>query len=462
LQAGALLAVPLRGEQAIYLPELRRAEVEVQEELLSRREPLPSNRQVRAQEAVRWAEPQLGMTLTDAQRKALVLLFEERLVILTGGPGVGKTTIVRVLSEVFLAKGWELALAAPTGRAARRLAESCSHPASTLHRLLKYKPQERCFEHDRDNPLRLDVLLIDEASMMDLLLMRDVLRALPRRARLVLIGDADQLPSVGPGDVLRSLVESGVVPTARLQQILRQRADSTIVRAAHAVLAGEEPSFDERPVEGAFLVERDDPDAAQRSLIAMVTERLPARFALDPLRDVQVLTPMHRGPLGCTELNRKLKAALNPATQQEGDFTPGDRVLQTRNDYDLEVFNGEIGTVLGRDLKAGTLQVDFGDRRVDYPAKKIEKLTLAFCITVHKSQGCEFPAVVLVLGMQHFLLLKRNLLYTALTRARRLLVVVASRRALRTAVEAGEVERRRSLLEAGLRDAALEEGAAPS
>jgi exodeoxyribonuclease V alpha subunit len=297
--------------------------------------------------------------------------------------------------------------------------------------------------------------------MVDLPLMRDLLRALPLAARFVIVGDADQLPSVGPGDVLRSLVECGAVPVARLTRILRQREGSSIVHAAHAVLRGELPEFEKGDREGAFFLQRDDVGAAQRAVVEMVTERLPQRFGLDRLRDIQVVTPMNRGPLGVNDLNQALKAVLNPATGGlfRGDvarapLAPGDRVLQTRNNYDLDVMNGEIGTIVARDAKSGQLVVDFEDRTVKYPPNQIGELTLAYAITVHKSQGCEFKAVVLVIAMQHFVLLRRNLLYTALTRAKRVLVVVGAPRALRAAIEVGSVEPRFSLLERRLRTGA--------
>ena len=280
--------------------------------------------------------------------------------------------------------------------------------------------------------------------MVDVFLMRALLDALPRDARLILVGDADQLPPVGPGDVLRSLVESGAVPCARLHQILRQKDGSSIVFAAHAVLAGEVPEFETRNEEGAFFLQKEDAALAQRAILELVTERLPRRFGLDPRRDVQVLTPMHRGPVGTTELNRRLKQALNPGGGEE--IAIGDRVLQTRNDYDHTVFNGEIGRVVFVDPESGEMAVDFEDRTVRLPRKAQGSLQPAYCITVHKSQGGEFPAVVLVLTMAHARMLRRNLLYTALTRAKRVLVVVGSERALFRAVEVGLVEQRRTQL----------------
>ena len=274
----------------------------------------------------------------------------------------------------------------------------------------------------------------------------------------LLVGDADQLPSVGPGDVLRSIVECGRVPVARLHRILRQREGSTIVRAAHAVLRGELPEFSESGDEGAFLVQRDDPAAAQRALVELAATRLPKKLGLDAARAVQVLTPMNRGPLGVGELNERLRELLNPASRvaMPGDggrvpLAPGDRVIQTRNDYDLDVMNGEIGFVRARDAKTGELTIDFEDRSVRYSARATGSLQPSWAITVHKAQGCEFDVVVLALSMQHFILLRRNLLYTAITRAKRVLVIVGSQRALQTAIEMGQVERRHSLLEQRLR-----------
>jgi len=453
VERGAVVAERLDhdpGDVAIYLPRLHAAEVEVARSLARRVGAVKTAERIDAERALQWAQPKLGVDLTDDQRAALARLFNERTSVLTGGPGVGKTTIVRALVEVFEAKRLRVALAAPTGRAARRLAEACARPAVTLHRLLEFDPRGMRFARGRDRPLDVDVLVVDEASMIDLPLLRDLLRALPASARLVVVGDADQLPSVGPGDALRSIVECGRIPVARLTRILRQHEGSTIVRAAHAVLRGELPDFSREAEEGAFFVERDNPAAAQRAVLEIVSQRLPKRFGVDPLRSVQVLSPMNRGALGVIELNDALKQQLNPAGGAR-QLDPGDRVIQTRNNYDLEVMNGEIGFVTARDAKSGELFVDFEDRVVRYLPAAAGELQPAYAITVHKSQGCEFEAVVVVLSMQHFILLRRNLLYTAITRAKRLLVVVGAPRALRVAVEMGEAERRRSLLERRLR-----------
>jgi exodeoxyribonuclease V alpha subunit len=453
-ERGALVSETLDapGEPALFLPWLARAEREVATSIAARVGDVEAKQRVDPPRALEWVRPRLGVELSSDQRAALAQLFNQRTSVLTGGPGVGKTTIVKALVEVFERKSLRVKLAAPTGRAARRLAEACGREALTLHRLLEFDPRRGGFKRNAGTPLELDVLVVDEASMIDLPLMRDLLRALPSAARLVVVGDADQLPSVGPGDVLRSLVECERLPVARLTKILRQSEGSTIVQAAHAVLRGEVPDFPREPRsgEGAFFVQRDDAGAAQRTVVELVSKRVPERLGLDARRDVQVLAPMNRGALGVVELNDALKQALNPQCSAD-PLSIGDRVIQTRNNYQLEAMNGEIGFVLDRDAQSGELLVDFDDRRVKYSARSSGELAPAYAITVHKSQGCEFDAVVLVLTMQHFVLLRRNLLYTAITRAKRLLVIVGSHRALRAAVETGEVERRRSLLELRLR-----------
>jgi exodeoxyribonuclease V alpha subunit len=425
----------------IYLPELLAAERALAERvrrMLGHAEPLVS---LQPEAALRFAEQRSGLSLAPDQRRALEIALASRLAVITGGPGVGKTTIVKLLLDVLVGQGRRVALAAPTGRAARRLAQATGAEASTLHRLFGIQPAGASFQRALPGPLDLDVLIVDETSMVDLGLMAAVVSALPETAGLILVGDADQLPSVGPGEVLAAFIASGVVPVARLSTIFRQAEHGGIVRVAHDVNAGEMPSFDEGREGEAFFVERNEAGAAAETIRALVVERIPQRFRLDPLRDVQVLTPLHGGPLGTVALNELLREALNPPGPGRPElsrfgrlFRQGDKVMQVRNNYDLGVFNGDIGVVDSIDVEEGTLGIDFEGRRVEYALDALDQLEPAFAITCHKSQGSEFPAVVVPIVGAHSMMLRRNLVYTAFSRARRVLCAVGQWRALQSAV----------------------------
>ncbi|MEE2751106.1 MAG: ATP-dependent RecD-like DNA helicase [Myxococcota bacterium] len=431
-------------------PRIWQAETLLLEQRVARRLSARGGEQAVDLSQVQMAAERQGIQLAPEQARAVGLALGARLVVITGGPGTGKTTLVRVLLDAAGKRGEKWALAAPTGRAAKRLSESCEVESRTLHRLLGYNPGKGGFTRNSDNPIEADAVLVDEVSMVDLPLMDRLLDALTPKTKLVLVGDADQLPSVGPGRVLGDLIDSGAVPVARLARVFRQQEDSGIVRNAHRILDGTLPVSSENENGSDFYVlGREDPDVVRDTLLEVVTRRLPAR-GFDPFRDVQVLTPMHRGPLGSRALNTALQEALNPEGPElvRGDrrIRVGDRVLQNRNDYDNDVFNGDVGTVVGVD--AGSLEVDFGGRNVSLVGEQVDALSLAYAISIHKSQGSEYKAVVILLHTSHFVMLRRNLVYTATTRARNFCCLLGSRRAIDMAVRrVGGGERHTGLAE---------------
>ena len=394
-----------------------------------------------------------GHQLTDEQQRALSLALAHRLIVITGGPGVGKTTLVRAIAAAFDPLGDRARLAAPTGRAAKRLSEATGRPAQTLHRLLEFSPQDGRFQRCRENTLAADLVVVDEASMIDLPLFAALLAALPASARLVLVGDVDQLPPVGPGAVLSELLSVAAVPSARLTFIHRQAAESRIVQAAHEVNRGEMPTRDPTDSRSDFLVlERNTGPEVVETIAELVAERIPAGLGI-AAADIQVLSPRHQGDAGTLALNKALQERLNADGKQAtaSGLRVGDKVMQLRNDYEKEVFNGDVGRVaMASDRQ---ITVMFDGRPVPYERREADDLQLAYACSVHKAQGSEYPAVVLALLSQHHPMLQRNLLYTALTRGRQLVVVVGSRKALSAAVRHGERATRHSLLAARIRNA---------
>ncbi len=406
------------------------------------------------QAALSDAERLLEVQLSDGQRRAVLATMGSRLVVVTGGPGTGKTTVVQTIVQVHRKAGRTVLLAAPTGRAAHRLGEATGRPSATLHRLLEFLPQDNKFQRNFERPLEGDVVIVDEASMIDLPLMWHLAEALPDGATLVLVGDADQLPSVGPGNVLADVIASRVVPVVRLDTVFRQAEGSLILTNAHRLLHGQVP---ERPAPGDanadfHFFERDDPKELVQTLVKLVTERIPGGFGLDPMRDVQVLSPMHRGVVGAQRLNEELQAALNPDGRVfRGGLREGDKVMQIRNDYDLGVFNGDVGVVTLANPETGKLHVALDGRTVEYEGRQSDSLVTAYAVSIHKSQGSEYPAVVVPVHTQHWIMLRRDLLYTAMTRGKRLVVLVGSRRALERCVRNDEVRIRRTRLADRLR-----------
>ena len=403
-----------------------------------------------AEKAIAWWQAKSGFDLAERQHLALERSLASKFSIITGGPGVGKTTIIRALVEVYgKINGCRVVLAAPTGRAAKRMSESVGAEARTIHRLLKWNPVTNRFTYDADNRLEGDVFVFDETSMIDVKLACDLLCALPDSAVVVWVGDTDQLPSVGPGSVLGDLIKSGVVPSTRLDFIFRQDDSGLIVRNAHHVNAGE--PLEIRQGESDFYFMRcEDPETCVKRTIELVTDRIPRKFGLDPLADVQVLVPMRKNTLGTDNLNFMLQKALNPrgdALVRGGTtFRAGDRVMQLRNNYDKDVYNGDVGFVRSVDAASRSLVVAFDGRPVVYEPGDLDELVLAYATTIHKSQGSEYPAVILLLHRQHYMMLERNLLYTAITRGKKLVLVIGSAWAVKKAIETNTVRERRTTL----------------
>ena len=492
-----LVIEPRDGESWIYLPALYRSERGAATRL--RRllaDGGPPWGVIDPEKAIPWVEQRIGFDLSPSQHKAVARAIGERVTVITGGPGVGKTTIVNAVLNIVRAKGVRARLCAPTGRAAKRLAESTGLEASTIHRLLEFDPATAGFKHGLDNPLDTDFVVVDEVSMVDIVLANQLFRAIPEHAALLLVGDVDQLPSVGPGSVLAEIIASGRVPTVRLTEIFRQAESSRIVVNAHRINRGESPEYPRAPersngpgpgsgpgsgsapgsgprsrsISGSgtgpgrteaepsdfYVIAVRDAEEARERLLQVVTDRIPRRFGIDPMADLQVLTPGRRGGLGAPALNAELQSRLNPDAAAKVSrfgttFARGDKVLQTVNDYQKEVFNGDIGRITEVDLEDQLITVDFEGRPVPYEFSELDELSLAYAITVHKSQGSEFPVVVMPLTTQHYMLLERNLLYTGVTRGKRLVVLVAEPRALAIAVRRNESVQRRSRLAERLR-----------
>ena len=437
----------------LYLRDLWVAERRVAAKLKDLLASPPAFAPIDPDRAVAWWERKTGFTLAPAQLRAVRASVGSKVSIVTGGPGVGKTTIIRALVEIFQARTGvhkiTVQLGAQTGRAAKRMAESTGAPAQTLHRLLKYNPQTNAFTYNEERPLAGDVFIFDEMSMVDIRLMADLVVALPRRATLILVGDTDQLPSVGPGNVLRDLIASQTIPTSQLTEIFRQDSSGLIVRNAHHVNAGE-PFETRAGASDFYFVAQDDPAKALDLVLDFMVTRIPRHFHLEPLQDVQVLTPMRRNLLGAENLNAAIQKRLNgsgPGVVRGGmEFRAGDRVMQLRNNYDKDVYNGDVGFVQSVEPAERTLVVLFDGRPVEYRAADLDELTLAYATTIHKSQGSEYPAVIVLLHRQHYMMLQRNLLYTAITRGKKLVLVIGSPWAVKQAIETNVVRARRTSL----------------
>ena len=396
----------------------------------------------------------LAIKLSQEQLNVLEKIFSHRAVIITGGPGTGKTTLIRSINAVFKALGKQISLAAPTGRAARRLAELTHRDAKTIHRLLGYNFKDNLFDKNQDNPLDADAVIIDEASMVDTYLMFHLLNAIPMTSMLIMVGDVFQLPSVGPGNVLDDMIKSDIIPVFYLKKIFRQARESSIVLNAHRVLKGEFPLLkhinEPADLSEFYFIEQNNPEKVVSTIAELCTRAIPERFGFDPVKEVQVLTPMHKGVVGTINLNQVLQKVLNPnpvtINAVNNSFKPGDKVMHLKNNYQKEVFNGDIGTIISIDSKKEELSVDFYGRAVSYDFTETGELSLAYAISVHKSQGSEYPAVIIPLMTQHYALLQRNLLYTAITRGEKLVILIGMKKALDIALKNDRPRQRLSML----------------
>jgi exodeoxyribonuclease V alpha subunit len=436
--------IVIRGtgsEPLVFLQELDEAEAVIAaslRELVAAPATLPT---IQPEAAIEWFERHHQLKLGDEQAAAVLQACRSRFSIITGGPGVGKTTILQAVLAILTSKKVRPILCAPTGRAARQLSESTGFEAATIHRTLEYQPGHG-FTRDRSHPLEGDLLVIDEASMLDVRLMAQLLLAMPRKASLLLVGDVDQLPSVGPGNLLHDMIRSGIAPVSRLSQIYRQVAASSIIAASHAVNRGELPPLQNEADSDFFFLDRESPEEILATVEHLLSKRIPEGFGMHPRDDIQLLTPMNRQSLGTRELNQKLQGDLNPPSEFKTEierfgttFREGDKVMQTRNNYEKEIYNGDIGHIIEITTEPTSIYVRFGEEAVHFEPGELDEVQLAYAITIHKSQGSEFPAVVIPLSSQHYVLLQRNLLYTAITRGKRLVILVGERKALEMAVQ---------------------------
>ena len=402
--------------------------------------------------ALEWVQKELKIDLAENQKQAVREAIDKKVMVVTGGPGTGKTTIINSIIRIYRKLGQRVLLAAPTGRAAKRMSEATGHEAKTVHRLLEFSPKEGGFKKDENNPLSADLIVIDETSMMDTVLMYQFLKAVPRDATLVLVGDVDQLPSVGAGNVLKDIIDSGSIPTVRLNEIFRQAKESLIVVNAHRVNNGHMPVTDKTgaSLQDFYFFQAEEPELALQKIIELCKEKIPRKFGFKPVDDIQVLTPMHRGIIGAANLNAELQKHLNPSTNEliRGGMSlkTGDKVMQIRNNYDKEVFNGDIGRIVKIDREEQELAIDFDGKVVHYEYPELDEIVLAYAVSIHKSQGSEYPAIVMPVLTQHYILLQRNLLYTGITRGKRLVVMVGTKKAVAIAIKNDKPQKRYTLL----------------
>ena len=443
---------PPLNDRAVYLTPLHVAETGIARLL---NDLLASPKQLHLMDreaALKAAQKDLSITLADQQLRAVLEALDRKVMVITGGPGTGKTTIIRAITHIYTANRQKIVLAAPTGRAAKRMFEATGHEAKTIHRLLEFSPRIGKFKRDEQEPLDADLVVIDETSMVDTALMYNLLKAVPRRATLILVGDVDQLPSVGPGNVIRDIIASGVVPTVRFNEIFRQARQSMIIVNAHRVNSGEMPEFGKERESSTdfYFLEVEEPEKALQRIVALCKEKIPEKFGYNTLTDIQVLTPMHKGTIGASNLNAELQRELNPSKDEIAragrTFKRGDKVMQIRNNYDKDVYNGDIGRIASIDREEQQVTVNFDGKLVAYEFAELDELVLAYATSIHKAQGCEYPVVIMPILIQHFILLQRNLLYTGITRGKKLVIVIGTKKALAIAIRNNKTQMRYTLL----------------
>ena len=444
-------------KRAVYLAKFHLSETSIATRLKTLINTPESIRRIEADKAIEWVQGQLAITLAGRQVEAIRCALENKAMVITGGPGTGKTTLINAILRIFSRLGVKTMLAAPTGRAAKRMSEATGHEAKTIHRMLEYSVQKGGFQRNELNPLDCDLVIIDEASMIDTILMHHLLKGVPPGATFILVGDVNQLPSVGAGNVLKDIIESGQIEVVELNEIFRQAKESLIIVNAHKINNGLLPSFKSagRKQEDFYFIEQEDPEEVLRIILELTMERIPRRFGFDPIDHIQVLTPMHKGVVGAGNLNAELQRALNPTSdgvmRDTRNFRVNDKVMQVRNNYDKEVFNGDIGRITRIDLEDQEVTISFDGRDVVYDYTDLDEIVLAYAVSVHKSQGSEYPAVVIPLLTQHYVLLQRNLVYTAVTRGRNLVVMVGTKKALAIGVKNDRTQKRYTYLRHRLR-----------